>query len=158
MGRPKLYKTTEELQEAKRVHRWVYYTRHKNKISTKMKARYRAQNPVSDKTSMTPKPVVSRCHLSEKKSPNHYLGGPPHETLDTLYTGYLETRCSDDIRDVMGIVQEILQELKEIEDSMSGGRATDRRYTNAQDDTKQAADVLLALEDLFSCAMELPST
>jgi hypothetical protein len=27
MGRPKLYKTTEELQEAKQVHRRVYYTR-----------------------------------------------------------------------------------------------------------------------------------
>jgi phytoene/squalene synthetase len=92
-------------------------------------------------------------NTQEKNRLITYLGGPPHETLDTLYTGYLETRCSDDIRDVMGIVQEILQELKEIEDSMSGGRATDRRYTNAQDDTKQAADVLLALEDLFSCVM-----
>lgn len=27
MGRPKLYKTTEELQEAKRVQRRVYYSR-----------------------------------------------------------------------------------------------------------------------------------
>lgn len=53
----------------------------------------------------------------------------------------------------MDIVREILQELKEIEDNMSGGRATDRRYTNAQDDSKQAADVLSALEDLFSCVM-----
>ncbi|KAG1737599.1 hypothetical protein EDD22DRAFT_852173 [Suillus occidentalis] len=132
MGRPKLYKTTEELQEAKQVQRRVYYSRHKNKISTKMKARYRVQ---------------------KKNRLITYLGGVPHKTLNTLYTGYLETCCLDDIRDAMNIIQEILQELKEIEDSMSGGRATDRRYTDAQDDTKQAADVISALKDLFSCVM-----
>ncbi|KAG1816748.1 uncharacterized protein BJ212DRAFT_1480607 [Suillus subaureus] len=58
------------------------------------------------------------AHSMKKNRLITYLGGPPHETLDALYTCYLETHCSDDIHDVLGIVQEILQELKEIKDTL----------------------------------------
>jgi hypothetical protein len=82
-----------------------------------------------------------------------YLGASPCETLDAMYTNFLETCCSDNICDVMGIVQEILRELKEIEEDIARARVMGRRYINVQDKSKQATEVLSALEDLFSCVM-----
>ncbi|KAG1731825.1 uncharacterized protein EDB91DRAFT_1084917 [Suillus paluster] len=125
MGRPKLYKTTKELREAKRMHRQAYYARNKNTISTKMKARYRAQASASS-TINSDQSFPDQKHAREKNRLLTYLGASPRKTLDAMYTDFLETHCSDNICDVMGIVQEILRELKEIKEDIARARVTGR--------------------------------
>ncbi|KAG2094381.1 uncharacterized protein F5147DRAFT_778986 [Suillus discolor] len=159
MPRPKLYNTPEERQEAKRMHKRAYYARNKSTISAKMKDKYLARvdrdntNPHKTSSNIMDKTSSDALKSLRKKLQGplrKYLGGEPREVINKLLLDYLATGVSDRIRSAIGVVQDIFSELQDAEDDLSQQGKSGIGYTSACQATKDAKDMLLALEDVLS--------
>ncbi|KAG1893301.1 uncharacterized protein F5891DRAFT_985968 [Suillus fuscotomentosus] len=141
------------------MHKHAYYAHNKSTISAKMKDKYLARvdrdntNPhktssnIMDKTSSdAPKSLRKKLQGPLRK----YLGGEPQEVINELLLDYLATGVSDRIRSAIGVVQDIFSELQDAEDDLSQQGKSGIGYTSACQATKDAKDVLLALEDVLS--------
>ncbi|KAG1879030.1 hypothetical protein F4604DRAFT_1679493 [Suillus subluteus] len=156
MPRPKLYNTPEECREAKRMHKCAYYAHNKSVISAKMKDKYRAR---VDRDNMNPHKtsfdiisfIAPKSRRNKLQGPlKKYLGGEPRGVINELLLDYLETGVSDQIHSAVGVVKDIFRELWDAEDDLSQQGKSGIGYTSACQATKDAKDVLLALEDVLS--------
>ncbi|KAG2122216.1 hypothetical protein DEU56DRAFT_760399 [Suillus clintonianus] len=130
MGRPKLYNTPEERNEAKRVHRRSYYARNKSAISSMRKEKYHARQatrrndagvlPCSSSTieqdvPTGTEPTKKKLRCSKRDRMTVYLGGEPYDIINGLLLEYLEMKSSEKLRAAVGVIEEIFLETRQAE-------------------------------------------
>ncbi|KAG2037091.1 hypothetical protein BDR03DRAFT_982469 [Suillus americanus] len=175
MGRPKLYNTPEERQEAKKMHRRTHYARNKAAISARLKVKYR-ENQARDAPVFPSKKVngdinhhmidpydnqgSQHVHRHQKtKSANkrdrlsRYLDGPPAQVIDALVRNHLETGDLDGLRGTLSALEVIVEELHDTEQHILGREGMSPKFLKASDASKEAKEVIRAVEDVFCCAL-----
>ncbi|KAG1747264.1 uncharacterized protein EDB91DRAFT_1079858 [Suillus paluster] len=155
MGRPKLYHTPEECREAKRMHGHSYYAQHQSIINLKRKSRYHSQRARQDKgnvslspSSMAGGPTNKTHHKQDCLTT--YLGGQPREVIGGLLLEYLDTKSSEKLQAVIGVIDEIFVKTQQVEnDLLVQGISTGKRYAKVSLATKTVKGVLSVLEDVL---------
>ncbi|KAG1852277.1 hypothetical protein DFJ58DRAFT_728606 [Suillus subalutaceus] len=176
MGRPKLYNTPKECQEAKQMHQRTHYARNKAAISTRLKVKYQ-ENQEAQAAPVSPSKKVNgdinhhmidlydnqgsqHVHRHQKtKSVNkrdflsRYLDGSPAQVIDALVCNHLETGDLDELRGTLSALEVIVKELHDTEQHILGREGMSPKFLKASDASKEAKEVIHAVEDVFCCTL-----
>ncbi|KAF8430756.1 hypothetical protein L210DRAFT_3508174 [Boletus edulis BED1] len=162
MGRPKLYKTSEEKKEAIRANRRAYYARNKNLISAKMKVKYQERASKQGTGSMLGAMDVGATPFKSPKAPRkhnlttrlqEYLGMSGCDAVERLYQQFLETRCLGSICTTISSLEDIVQNYRATEQDILQKDGVGPHFQEATEASHEAASILSAIEDLFCCAI-----
>ncbi|KAG2132160.1 hypothetical protein BD769DRAFT_1666154 [Suillus cothurnatus] len=171
MGRPKLYNTPEECQEAKRMHRRTHYARNKAAISARLKVKY-WENKAQDAPVFPSKKVNGdinhhmidpydnqgsqhvSCHQKTKSANkrdclSRYLDGPPAQVIDALVRDHLKTGDLDGLKGTLSALEVIVEELHNTEQHILGRKGVSPKFLKASDASKEAKEVIRAVEDIM---------
>ncbi|KAG2152985.1 uncharacterized protein EDB93DRAFT_1102753 [Suillus bovinus] len=150
MGRPKLYNTPEERQEAKQMHQWTHYARNKAAISARLKVKYR-----ENQAQAAPVFPSKKVNGNKRDCLSRYLDGPPAQVIDALVHNHLETGDLDGLRGTLSALEVIVEELHDTEQHILGCEGMSPKFLKASDASKEAKEVIRAVEDVFCCALVL---
>ncbi|KAG2052392.1 hypothetical protein BDR06DRAFT_973170, partial [Suillus hirtellus] len=116
------------------MHKRAYYAHNKSMISAKMKDKYLAR--------------VDRDNTHPHKTSSNIISG--RQGQDFIRCAKITQEKIARICSAIGVVQDIFSELQDAEDDLSQQGKSGIGYTSACQATKDAKDVLSALEDVLS--------
>ncbi|KAG2111489.1 hypothetical protein DEU56DRAFT_762164 [Suillus clintonianus] len=174
MGRPKLYNTPEERQEAKRMHRRTHYASQEQScnqcetqsesIGKTKKHELPQSSPQKKLTEVIHSDINHHMIDPYDNQGSQHVHLPPEnkvrqqkgsliKVIDALVRNHLETGDLDGLRGTLSALEVIVEELHDTEQHILGREGMSPKFLKASDASKEAKEVIRAVEDVFCCAL-----
>ncbi|KAF9463102.1 hypothetical protein BDZ94DRAFT_1259612 [Collybia nuda] len=174
MGRPTLYHTVQDKQQANRAKSKRYYDRAREEVCARRSVKYREIQRNTREFPSVPgaHKLAPKCVNGDKspRTPNHVdywsecaeaaaakfhkiLGRSPFHFVDTIYNGYLLNQNLDTFRDAIITITQLQKSIRQCQGEILQLAGVGKQFERCKIIAKSVDDVLKALEDALCYGM-----